>query len=184
MKALLAKLNRVVLKRIFSRDTVLLLEWKRNTRATSPAMIRLVTKENVSDARSFQFEKQIRLFTRFLTRGNKGFYAYLGNTCVHRSWVVEGPASVLLHKFFTMSLNESEVFIQYCETAASARGKNVFAHVLSDIAQQFGSKRVLTSVDLGNLPSRRSMEKAGFEEVDRIKIMMILGVRFVTHERQ
>lgn len=184
MKALLKKFNRIVLKRIFSCDTVLLLERKKNTQAISVAQIKPVTPENVTDARSFQSEKQIRLFSRFLTRGNKGFYAYLNNTCVHRSWVVIAPGKVSLHKFFSIDLKPSEVFIQYCETAHSARGKNIFAHVLSDIAHQFGDRRVLTSVDRDNSSSRRSMEKAGFAEVDRIRIMMILGVRFITHEHE
>lgn len=184
MKTLLSKFNRIVLKRIFSRDAVLLLEWKKDTHATSVAEIKPVTPENVADARSFQSEKQIRLFSRFLTRGNRGFYSYLGNVCVHRSWVVIGPGKVSLHKFFSIDLKPTEVFIQYCETAPSARGRNIFAHVLNDIARQFIDKRVLTSVDLDNTSSRRSMEKAGFAEVDRIKIMMILGVRFIAHDLQ
>jgi hypothetical protein len=183
MKGLFAKFYRIVVMRIFSQGTVLLLEWKTNTHTRSTAEIKPITSENLKDARSFQSEKQIRLFARFLIRGHKGFYAYLDNACVHRSWVVTGPGRVLLHKFFSHDLKASEVFIQYCETAPSARGKNIFAHVLNEIAQAFSHQRVLTSVDVGNLPSRRSMEKAGFVEVERIKIMMILGVRFVSHEQ-
>jgi len=184
MNELLSKLNRVVLMRIFSRNTILLLEWKENRNATSVVEIREVTAENVNDALAFQSQKQIQLFSDFLGRGDKGFYGYLDNSCVHRSWVVSGPAKVMLYKFFSLDINASEVFIQYCETAPGVRGKNIFAHVLNHMANQFKGKRVLTSVDLSNASSRRSMEKAGFKEVDRIKIMMIFGLRFVSHEYQ
>jgi len=184
MKGLLSKLNRVVLMRIFSRNTVILLEWKENRSPTSGVEIREVTEKNVDDALVFQSHKQVKLFSDFLKRGDHGFYGYLNNFCVHRSWVVSGPAKVMLYKFFSMNINSSEVFIQYCETAPGVRGQNIFAHVLNHVANEFKEKRVLTSVDLHNASSRRSMEKAGFKEVDRIKIMMILGIRFVSHERQ
>jgi hypothetical protein len=182
MKALFLKFKRVVLMRLFSRTTVLLLEWKAQPNPISEARIEFVRPENVIDARAFQTDKQVKLFSDFLTRGDKGYYAYVDNACVHRSWAVIGPAKVFLHKFFSLRISASEVFIQYCETAPVARGKNIFAHVLSYIAHQFKDKRVLTSVNLDNTSSRRGMEKAGFSEVDRIKIIMILGVRFVWHE--
>lgn len=184
MKELLTKFQRVVLMRIFSRATVLLLEWKEQRNPVSSIRIREVSNSNVNDALSFQSQKQVRQFSEFLLRGDRGYYGYLDSTCVHRSWVVRGPANVLLHKFFMLEIKSSDIFIQYCETAPDARGKNIFAYVLNHIAHQFGNKRVLTSVNLRNASSRRSMEKAGFEEIDRIKITMFLGIRFVSHERQ
>lgn len=183
MSKLFSKFQRVVLMRLFSRSTVLLLEWKEGLNPTSEVQVLPVTLQNIKDALSFQTEKQVNHFSDFLSRGDRGFYGYLNNTCVHRSWVVRGPANVLLHKFFSIAIKDTEIFIQYCETAPAARGKNIFAYVLNHIVQNFSDKRVLTSVTLQNASSRRAMEKAGFKEIDRITITMIAGIRFVSHER-
>ena len=59
-------------------------------------------------------------------------------------------------------------------------GKNIFAHVLSYIGQQYSKSRVLTSVDEGNTSSIKSMVKAGFVECDRKRIKVILGIRFIS----
>lgn len=182
MSELISKFGRIVLMRIFSRSTVLLLEWKEDKNPQSPVQIQEVTTANVADALGFQSQKQVQQFSHFLQKGDRGYYGYLDNACVHRSWVVSGPAKVLVHKFYSIDLDTAEVFIQYCETAPAARGKNIFAHVLAYMAGKFTDKRVLTSVNLLNASSRRSMEKAGFIEVDRITITMILGIRFVSHE--
>lgn len=166
--------------RIYSDSTILLMELKNPANPQSIASIQEVTESNVEDALNFQSKGQIQTFRSFLKDGYKGYYGYMDDRCVHRSWVVQGPARVALHKFYSMAIQENEVFIQYCETAPSVRGKNIFAHVLSYIGSQWKTARVLTSVDKENSSSIRSMVKAGFVEVDRKRIRMILGIRFVT----
>jgi len=156
------------------------MELKNKVPQTSPVTIQDVTTSNVEDALNFQTARQIQTFRSFLQKGYKGFYGYSGNKCVHRSWVVLGPEKVLIHKFYSILIKENEVFIQFCETANEARGKNIFAHVLSHIGQQFPTSRVITSVDKENHASIKSMLKAGYVQFDLKRIKMIFGIRFVS----
>lgn len=179
----LYKLKRIVGMRIYCNDTVLLMELKTSLHQKSPAAIKPVTPENITDASYFQSKRQILTFKKFLKNGDHGYYAYLNNNCIHRSWVVIGDAHVLLHKFYSMPITADEVFVQFCETAEEARGKNIFSHVLCHISEQYTSKRILTSVDSKNASSIRSMKKAGFETIALIKIKVILGIKFISREQ-
>lgn len=166
--------------RIYSDSTVVMMELKDSVDAKSLIIIQEVTLANVKDALNFQSKGQVQRFSSFLQRGDKGYYGYLDKRCVHRSWVVQGPAKVSLHKFYWVNIKENQVFIQYCETAPEVRGKNIFAHMLSHIGKEYPASRVLTSVDEKNSSSIRSMIKAGFEEIYRKRIKMILGIRFIS----
>jgi len=166
--------------RLYSDSNVLVMELKNRVPQTSPVTIQDVTTANVDDALNFQSSGQVKTFRSFLKQGHKGFYGYLINKCVHRSWVVVGPGKAFIHKFYSIILKENEVFIQYCETASEARGKNIFAHVLSHIGQQFPTSRVLTSVDQENHSSIKSMLKAGFVQFDLKRIKMIFGIRSIS----
>ncbi len=165
--------------RLYTNDTILVMELKNPAATSSPAHLESVTAQNVEDALSFQSAQQIKTFRKFLQAGDKGYYGYVDKVCVHRSWVVVKPSPVELHKFSTMPLKSGEVFIQYCETSPTVRGRNIFTHALSHIGQIFSDRRVLTSVDLRNTSSQKSMHKAGFVEVDRKHIKVFLGIKFI-----
>lgn len=169
--------------RLYSKTNVLLLKHTNNTNQQSPAFIRPASEENIKDTLSFQSEKQLKRFKTFLLQGEKGFLAYLDNKCVHRSWLIQGPGKVKINKFYRIQLPENSVFIEYCETAERARGKNIFAHVLSEIARQFGGKEVFISVEDTNKASLRSMQKAGFTVIKEYHITIILNLVFVKEIR-
>lgn len=174
---LIGKFYRIVLMRLYSDATVILLELKVRRKPSGVVRIENVTEENVEDVLSFQSVQQVNTFKKFLTLKHQGYYAYLQNVCIHRSWVVIGPATILLHKFYGIKLAGNEVFIQYCETAPSARGKNIFTEVLCHIGEVYQQKRILISVDSKNVSSLRSMTKAGFVEVYRKRIRVFAGFR-------
>lgn len=169
--------------RIYCNDEVLLLELRTPLHQKSAATIKSVTPENVTDASYFQSKGQIVTFKNLLKNGDRGYYAYLDNNCIHRSWVVLGAGRVLLHKFYSIPITANEIFIQFCETAREARGKNIFPHVLSYIGEQYASKKILTSVVSKNVSSLRSMKKAGFETIALVKIKVILGIKFISREQ-
>jgi hypothetical protein len=173
------KLKRMVLMRIYSNTTVIVLELKNRKPSNTALRIEKVTEKNVNDALAFQPSSKIKVFKKFLTLGYIGYYAYVGDACVHRSWLVPGPSKVLLHKFYGIVLTSNDVFVQFCETALAARGKNIFTDVLIQIGQDFALKRVLISVEAHNTSSQKSMAKAGFEELYRKRIRVILGFRFI-----
>jgi hypothetical protein len=165
--------------RIYSDGEVYLLQHQHNTAQQSPAVIKKVTEENVNDASHFQSKKQVSSFRKFMKEGYTGYYGYIDGKCIHRSWVVPGPARVMLHKFLSLEIQQHEFFIEYCETAPEVRGKNIFAHVLSNIADELKGKKVFIAVDKGNNSSLRSMIKAGFGILEKKRIVVILGIKRV-----
>src|SRR5882672_11309273 len=105
MSYFLKKFYRVVIMRLYSDSSVLLMELKNRIPQTSPVTIQEVTPANVTDALTFQTKMQVDTFRSFLQNGHKGYYGYLKkNRCVHRSWVVSGPEKVDLHKFYSILL--------------------------------------------------------------------------------
>jgi hypothetical protein len=175
----LANLYRFVRARIFVNDTILLFQHNTVINNTSPAIIKYATHENISDVLNFNKPHYIPVFHNFLKNGDRGYFAYLNNKCVHRSWIQFGPQEVEPHWATPMQLNSHEIFIRFCETAAEARGKNIFPAVLYKITQDFKDKTIFTSVDLDNTASIRAIEKAGFIKTEKKKIIIILGLKIV-----
>jgi hypothetical protein len=171
------KMYRIIGMRLYSNETVILLKHQKRVHISSAAIIKDVTGDNVNDALHFQSPIQVRLFRRFLRHGDKGYYAYLGNKCVHRSWVVVSPQKVKLHKFFSLSLRPSDVFIHYCETAPEARGRNIFTAVLAHISETFSSKNIYIGVEETNRASISSIIKSGFVESGKVHILVRFGIK-------
>src|SRR5688500_12231814 len=142
IEKLLKKVYRIVVVGIFTNDTVLFLKHSRQSQVGSPAVIKRVSEQKVGDASSFQSKRQETLLRRFLQNGDQGYYGYIDSRCIHRSWVVVLPKPIAIHKFFQLVLRPSDVFIQYCETAPAARGKNVFTAVLAFIAEKYSDRSV------------------------------------------
>lgn len=182
MLYIIHKLRRIIGLRIYCNARVLLMVRSKELTPTSAAIISLVDSKNIQDAANFQSARQLSEFRKYIKQGHEGYYGYWEGKCVHRSWLVRGPERVSLHKFYSMEIHQNEIFIQNCETASDARGKNIFAHVLAKISQQYSEFRVLTSVDVTNMASQRSMEKAGFEPISVARIRVILGFKAISIE--
>lgn len=150
---------------------------------TSKADIVPANEENIKDVLNFQDSKYIDIFREFIKSGDIGYLGYLDGKCIHRSWVVCTPQIVNLHRFLKMRLLSDEAFIHYCETAEYARGKNIYPHVLTEIVDNFLSfkekKTIYISADSKNLPSIKGIEKAGFEKIAKIGILVILGIKII-----
>jgi len=99
-----------------------------------------------------------------LLLGDIGYYGYINNNCIHRSWVKLNEQIVYPHWAYPMKLNKDEVFIHYCETTSKARGKNIYPHVFSNIIEKHQGKEVLISVNDKNIVSIKGVEKVGFRE--------------------
>lgn len=141
------------------------------------ANICAVTDDNVDDARIFQGQHSINRFQKFLRRGDHGYYAYLNNQCVHRSWVVSAGV-VKINMFYKKKLDNDEVFIHYCETASWARGQHLYPATLGRIISDNLGKKIMISVDENNISSRRGVEKAGFRLEEMIRTIAVFGVSF------
>jgi len=180
LKSMVRKFNYAVWQRVYSNEIICLFEMKQPREITVEGLtIKPVTTQNLGDAQSFQSQFQLRQFQRLMNEGNIGFYGYLDKVCIHRSWVITGPAQAKLHPLFSKKITEKESFIHYCETAPQARGKNIFTAVLSHIGRQFAGNKILISADQLNRSSIRSIKKSGFIECERIHLIIFFGIRLV-----
>ena len=176
----LKTLANLILSRLYTRETLLLYRFRQKQEIHSEARIDIANFENIGDLKAFQTSAQISKFREFLENGDVGYLGYLGDQCVHRSWVVVHRRVVNLHWAVPYSLEEGDAYIHYCETAPSARGKKVYPAVLSRICSDLGDKfNILINVNKENTASISGIEKVGFERIKENRILVIFGVKFL-----
>ncbi|MFY9272949.1 MAG: hypothetical protein WAO37_08075, partial [Thermacetogeniaceae bacterium] len=68
--------------------------------------------------------------------------------------------------------------IHWCETTPYARGQNIYPAVLSKIVNDIkGSyKNIYISTTINNTSSQKGIIKAGFKEIQRIKVFSLMNV--------
>ncbi len=179
IKKVIKKIYIYFKSRIYINETAILFENFKNVMQTSPAKIVQANHNNLTDTLIFQDPKYIGIFNKFLDSGDKGYFAYLNGKCVHRSWVQFGEKEVSLTPFIKRKIKQNEAYIHYCETAPEARGKNIYPAVLSKIVSNIKDKykNIYISTNINNKASRRGIKKAGFREIEKMRIIVILGVK-------
>lgn len=179
IKKVIKKIYIYFKSRIYINETEILFDNFKNMVQKSPAKIVQTNYNNLVDILTFQDSKYLKIFRNFLDNGDKGYFAYLNGKCVHRSWIQFGEKEVEVHRFLKRKIKKDEAFIHYCETAPEARGKNIYPAVLSRIVNDFKGKykNIYISTNINNLASRRGIEKAGFKEIEKIRIIVILGIK-------
>jgi len=185
-KYLIAALKKIG-SMIYTNDVVIIYEHKRKNLVNSPASIVYASQENLKDILNFQDKHYLKKFQKFMENGDRGYLAYLDGKCVHRSWVIQNPGErVRVHRYLGFRLRNNEVYIHYCETSKNARGKNIYPAVLNKIAEDYPDKKIIISTNEHNIASRRGIEKAGFDETARAKILVMLGMvfRFYTNKNR
>ena len=124
--------------------------------------------------------ERVAEFEAFLARGDCGYYGYLGDRVVHRSWLVRGPGIMRLwRRFGEWAVREGEAYIHYCETAPEARGHAIYPAALSRIANDTaaqGTRRLFIATEAENPASQRGIERAGFVECARVTVHVRFGV--------
>lgn len=173
------KIYKYIETRIYINETLIVFAHKYEQNIHSEAVVQYATYNNLIDILDFQPKHYLEVFKKFLNCGDKGYFAYLNDKCVHRSWTKTACQTVYLHRFLPMELKEYDVFIHWCETAEFARGKNVYPYVLSQIVKDFtNAKRIMISVNEDNNSSIRGILKAGFIPIERHKILVVCGMKF------
>jgi len=161
---MILKLWNFIYSKIYTNEIVVLYSLKYYQSQSSIATIKHAINSNIKHILYFQSQKYIDIFKKFLSLGDKGYFAYINNKCIHRSWVKDNQQVVYPHWAYPYKLKKNEVFIHYCETALEARGKNVYSHVLSNIIEEHKGKDILISVDDKNIISKKGVKKLGFRE--------------------
>jgi len=144
-----------------------------------PAKIVNVDYSNYKDALIYEPLHKVQQFKKFLDAGDRGYYAYFNGKWAHRSWVTFGPKVVdRWRNFAPMYIGKDEAFIHWCETTPYARGQNIYPAVLSKIVNDIkGSyKNIYISTTINNTSSQKGIIKAGFKEIQRIKVFSLMNV--------
>lgn len=185
---LLKKILIFLKSRIYVNDRILLYIFDSNNFAikkidnSKKIVIKKVDYDNVSDALSFQNTEYINKFVKFLDNGDSGYYAYLNNECVHRSWV-QFNQEISLHRFLKYFLKIDEAYIHWCETANHARGNNIYPLVLQKIIHDNYQHKILIAVNKKNYKSINGIEKAGFKKIREYHIILIFGIKFINETK-
>ena len=177
---ILKKLISIFKRNLLRLDTVIIYYNRSYVNCTTLARIVKVDQENINDVLDFQSNRYIAIFQSFLDKGDTGYYAYLDNKCVHRSWVISNEQAVYPHWAYPMRLNSNQNYIHFCETAPNARRMGIYSTVLSQIVQDFKDcGEILISINKKNHASIKGVKSVGFVEKERVKVLIILGIKFV-----
>ena len=183
----LQKLFSFVKSRIYVNETIILYQLNKYKKYQSLATIQCAKYNNLTDILYFQDKIYIDIFQNFLKMGDTGYFAYIDENCIHRSWVKSNNQIVYPHWTLPYKLKDNEIFIHYCETAPEARRKNIYPHVLSHISDNFKDKKILISVNKNNLASIRGIQKVGFEKKESVQTIVLIGIKFkryLTNDKQ
>lgn len=139
------------------------------------ADVRIVSYDNVNDAKSFQSDNYIEAFKKHLTNGVRGYYAYINGICCHRSWVFTNQMAI--NPFISLPLKENQVYIGWCATAENTRGKGIYPQVLSTIVRDYADKEIFIVANSKNIASQKGIEKAGFKIKGICKVIVVFGIK-------
>lgn len=171
--------------RFFVCEQILFYRFSTTMNQTSLASVYPASHENISDLLYFDTQHNLDIYHQFLARGDTGYLASIGKTCIHRSWVIHHPGTVWPHWALPMTLSPGEAYIHFCETAEDAKGKNIFAHVLSVITDDFlNCRNIYICVNTKNKASIRSIEKAGFQLVRKTILLAMINQLIYSREHR
>ncbi|MGB5156413.1 hypothetical protein [Desulfobacterium sp. N47] len=177
---------KLVLKILFYRlkpyhAVVITFKFKETKNVRTPATIYRVTNDNIDDALIYEPPINVDKFRQFLKQGDWGYYAYIDDQWVHRSWVTFGPQTITQwDRFANLKLSINDAGIRWCETSLTGRGNNVYPAVLSqiarDISKDFNNVYGFTTTD--NIASFKGLLKAGFFPVKKTTVYSFFGIKY------
>lgn len=160
---------------------VITFKFKEMKDVITPATICRVTNDNIDDALIYESPIKANTFRQFLKQGDWGYYAYIDNQWVHRSWVTFGPQTInQWNRFASLKLNINDAGIRWCETSPMARGNNVYPAVMSQIARDISNNtdNIYGFTTSDNIASYNGLLKAGFVPVRETKVYSFWGIKY------
>lgn len=143
-----------------------------------PAVIRRVNRDNMDDALHMEVPEKVAEFRALLQRGDAGYYAYLNEAVVHRSWVQFGPGIAQCELGVMFRLEAGDSYVHHSKTYPNARGQGIYMAVLSQISHDMRveGRNVFIATVQSNPASIRGIEKAGFRLLRRVRSIICFGV--------
>ncbi len=162
---------------LYRKETYILYKYESIENIYSNALIRKVNFDIIDDALSFNSKSKIQKYRELLESGDVGYYAYLDNVCVHRSWYTKGPQiRRVIHNYF-MTFYEDDIYIFNCATSEKAKGLNIYPSVLRYLCEENPNKNLYLIVSSKKPYAIRGVEKAGFRANKYLHYTCYFGVK-------
>lgn len=180
----LRSISESVRMRLYTRETVMIYRAPIyvDQRERPIPEVRYASYRSLEDLRWFHSPEELVVFRRFLDAGHVGYLAYVDGRCVHRTWLVPGPAQVNEHWSRARKIGPEEAFVHYVLTASEARGMGVFPTVLNKVVEDTKGTVTTMAIAEENLASRRAAVKAGWRPVRATRFMCLGGIRWQSEE--
>lgn len=111
-----------------------------------------------------------------LAAGNTLWLVLDGTAPLFACWIFRGRTPVIAAPGGEMELAPGTACLEDSVTAAAARGRGVAPGAWTAIADGLaadGVRQLITKVEVGNIPSRRAVEKAGFRAVSVMRFVRL-----------
>jgi hypothetical protein len=184
MNAVLQRLRhlwRALASRVYFDKTEVVIALKALQPVSSPATFKIASETDLRDLEHFNSADNIAYFRKLLREGDTGMLGYIGERCVYRVWATHTAgkmAHINLH--CRQQLKQGEVFFSQAKTAEEARGKNVHGHAMAVFPTFFPHHNYFFSnIDVQNKASFKGVYKAGYQEIYRLRVRVILGWRWI-----
>ncbi len=152
-------------------------------RDDSPLVVRRADHLSIADLSWFEDARRLATFEQFIRAGHTGYLVYADDRCVHRSWLVPGPAQIREHFSTTATIGPHEAFLHYCRTAPTARGMGAFPLVLRQVVRDNPGVRIRMAVASDNRASQMAAEKAGWTVVEVVVFYVFAGIHWQSRHR-
>jgi glycosyltransferase involved in cell wall biosynthesis len=148
------------------------------TTASPPVDISPVTVENVTDVLPLRGRAVVDLFRSQLHDGQVGKYARENGVVVGHAWLIP-PAARGRRVNSYLELPPGVAHIHFCYVSERLRGRGIYPALLRALvveAKSLGARRVTVDTAVGNVASRRGIEKAGFEHIGSQTYVIVAGL--------
>lgn len=154
-------------------DNAYIIEAMSQVHINNPNNLRVcrIEDNNVYDSISFNDKQTILKFKEFDEKGHLGYYCYLNNECILRTWIFTKSDVTFVGRNFIYELEHNEYFSGWSETKEDARGIGAFSFTLNSIIHELKDNRITAYVASDNIASLKGTKKIGFEIIRKFLLI-------------
>ncbi|WDE99153.1 hypothetical protein PQO03_15060 [Lentisphaera profundi] len=164
---------------LFSYKTIILFSYQEE-RSSVNNKLRVIKADHDSiiNLLHFESEQKYQWIRKQALTGIDLYLTFLGGQCIHRSMVSNHKHAVTFTYKFNYTLPQGASYIHNCETAKQFRGQKAYPSTLSYIAKATKNKLYI-STDQTNTASIKGIEKSGFKETNKFRVIILMGQVFI-----
>jgi hypothetical protein len=160
---------------IIEIDKAYIIEAKKRLPLYNPNNLRIqrIDSSNMMDSVLFNTEDTLLKFKEFNKNGHLGYYCYLEDACILRTWIFTKSDVTFVGRNFIYELEPNEFFSGWSETKEDARGIGAFSFTLNSIIHELNDKRITAYVASDNIASLKGTKKIGFEIIRKFLLIKL-----------